>query len=1042
MKKTNKYLRLLVVCLSLFMLGQSQLIAQQLQLSGQVKDNTGEVLPGVTVVKKGTTSGIITDLYGNFTIKANQGEILEFSFVGMEKKEVTVSSSSFLQVTMLNASLGLEEVMVVAYGTQSKVSVTGAIASVGTETLLRSPSSSVTNTLAGAMTGVSSVQSIGQPGMDDAQIFIRGAGTLGDEGSAPLVLVDGVERSFSQLDPNEIENISVLKDASATAVFGVRGANGVILVTTRRGQEGKIRVSVSSSYSMQSPTRILETADSYTSALRYNEKLDNDQSNKQRFSDEVLRAFQTNSDPLVYPNTNWRKEIFNDFYSQTQHNVNFSGGSKKVRFFSSLGYLFQDGILKDFDGLDYDNNYSYNRFNYRTNLDIDVTATTKLALNVGGVFGKTHEPIEHGDGMWRQVNWAAPYSSPGVIDGKNVLVGSYFPVPVKSGLDSFWGNGERSEYKNKLNLDIAVNQDLGKILKGLSLGVKGAYNSEYTFQKNRSASAEKYSIYYQGYLDDATMSIEDPNYNKTVVYKIANEDTPLDYGEKFTADRDWYFESRLAYANTFNSVHKVSALLLYNQSKNYYPDAYSYLPNAYVGLVGRAGYNYKEKYFVDFNVGYNGSENFAPGKTRYGLFPATSVGWVMSEEKFMRNISSISFLKLRASYGIVGNDKLNKTKKRYLYNEGTYSVNGGGYNFGLNTSSNMSGASEGVLGNPGVTWETSTKQNYGVDLILFNNHLSFSGDVFHENRTGILITANSLPGTLAITPPALNLGEVINKGYELELGWRDMSKSFKYWVSGNMSFARNKIIYQDEVLPANDFSVETGKSTGKSFAYTFERFYTADDFEDVATGQLKEGVPTTSLGVPQPGDAKYLDLDGNGVVDADDQKYIGYAKRPEYVFGLNAGMEYKGFSFSMQWTGVTNVSRNLDLEYRIPFSPGGNRGLFQFHADERWTPETAETATLPRLSDASKAINIANSSLWIRDASYIRLKNARIAYRFDKAPVFKRIGMDDLTLYLTGYNLITFDYLDIVDPEAPTDGGKTNQYPVAKIYSIGLKFNF
>lgn len=1023
-------------------------------VKGTVVDSNGEPIIGANVLVKGENGiGVVTDLNGGFALKLPFGiKKITVTFIGYVTQEVAVKDGQTLRIVLAENAEMLDEVQIIAYGTQSKVSVTGSMSSIRTDELLKVPNASITNALAGAMTGVTAVQSIGQPGMEEAKLYIRGSSTLSNDGSdAPLVLVDGIERPFSQIDANEVADITVLKDASATAVFGVRGANGVILVTTRRGNQGKATVTVSSNVSVQMPTRLIESCDSYHTALYYNEKIDNDQSSKPRFDEYALNAFKTGSDPIIYPNTDWRKLVFKDAYLQTQNNINLSGGTERVRYFTSLGYLYQDGIIKQFDQLDYNNKFSYNRFNYRANLDIDVTKSTLLKINIGGVVGITHEPRGHSDGLWRQVNWASPFASPGLsADGYPVEIGSqYLPIPTKTGLAAFYGLGFREKTKNDLNIDINVEQKLDFVTKGLKFHLKGSYNTYYTMNVERSSNVQKYVAYYEGTKTQPGVKMDDPTFNKNLVYEIAGNNVPMQYGEGYSRARNWYLEGGLNYSNTFKQVHRVSVLLLYNQNRVYYPTKpdggemdYQYIPRSYVGLVGRASYGYNSRYLFDINIGYNGSENFAPGKTRFGVFPSASVGWVISEENFMKGQSFVSFLKLRASYGVVGNDKIGGD--RFLYMDGIWSVNGGGYNFGTNVTTKEPAATEGKLGNPQVTWEKATKQNYGIDFKILNDRLSFTADYFRELRSDILIDRNTTPDILAMTLPKVNMGEVLNQGYELELKWADKIQDVQYWIGTNMSYAKNKILYMDEAKHVNSFNNQTGRSTGLTYGYEFERFYTKDDFLNPEKGILKEELSKPSFGTPFPGDCKYVDKDGNGTIGPDDQAWLGYStQRPDYVFGLSYGANWKGWEFTMQWVGATNVSRNLATEYRIPFSPSGNRALFQYHVDERWTPETAATATMPRFSDSSKALNYdVNSSLWVKDASYIRLKNVQIGYKFYKKEWLRMLGMNSLDLYISGYNLLTFDRLKFIDPEAPTNGGNSNQYPVSKMVTMGVKLNF
>jgi len=1015
-------------------------------VKGIVVDETGVPIVGVNIlVKSSPKLGTYSDIDGKFQLKIpeNVKEII-VSFIGYKERTISVAKAVNLKIVLKENSQMLESVQVVAYGTQSKISVTGSMSSVRTQELTRIPNASISNALAGSMSGVTAVQSVGQPGAEDAKLYIRGGSTLSGNDS-PLVLVDGVERSFSQLDPNEVADITVLKDASATAVFGVRGANGVILVTTRRGKEGKARISVSSNISVQMPTREVETAGSYETALLYNEKLDNDNSSKARFSDYALNAFKTGSDPVIYPDTDWRSTIFKDAYLQTQHNVNISGGSKRVRYFTSVGFLHQDGMLKDFDQLDYDNQFSYNRYNYRANLDIDVTPTTLFKINIGGVIGDKHEPIGHSDGLWRQVNWASPFASPGLSkDGYPIELGSgYMPVPLKTGWAAFYGLGYQNQTNNNLNMDLNVTQKLDFVTKGLKFHIKGSYNTYYTKTVKRKSSMQRYKAYYEGSKTQTGVSLDDPIFDKDIIYEILGADTNLSYSEGYGKSRNWYMEAGFNYSRRFADKHKVTGLLLYTQNRSYYPSGgYTYIPKSYLGLVGRATYSYKNKYLFDFNVGYNGSENFAPGSTRYGIFPSGSIGWIMSEENFMKNIQFINFLKLRASYGIVGNDRIGGN--RFLYMDGVWKVNTAGYNFGTDVTTKEMAATEGSLGSHNVTWEKAYKQNYGLDLKVLDNRLSLTADVFYEKRNHILISRNVIPAVVSISLPKVNMGEVKNHGYELSVKWSDKINKVQYWVKANVSYSKNKIIFMDEVDHKNPWNYKTGHSTGLTYGYTFDRFYTEDDFTDPDNGVLIDGLAKPSFGTPHPGDCKYLDKDNDGIIDVNDESYIGNSTtRPEYILGLNYGIRWKGWYLNMQWVGVENVSRNLSTEYRIPFSPSGKRALFKYHADNRWTPKTASTATMPRFSDVSKSLNYkVNSTLWLKDASYIRLKNAQLGYNFTKGRLLTKLGLQNINLYASGYNLLLFDSLDIVDPEASTSGGRANQYPVSKMFTAGVKLSF
>ncbi len=1003
---------------------------QQKSVSGKVTDSSGGALPGVTVVVKGTTNGTITNANGNYSlsnIPANA--ILQFSFVGMKTQDIAVGNKTTINVTLAEETVGIEEIVAIGYGTQKKISVTGAIVSVGTKSLVASPNASVANTLAGRVTGLTSVQYSGQPGGDDPLIYIRGLGSLTSAASAPLILVDGVERSFTQLDPNEIESVSVLKDASATAVFGVRGANGVVIVTTKRGVIGTPKISFSASSGLQKPLRLPSFEDSYHHALLYTEAQLNDDPNAVlRFSPTAIEAFRTNSDPVIYPNMDWMDYILKPAAFQTQENLNISGGDKTVKYFVSVGYMKQDGLFRTFD-LSNDFNYGYNRYNYRANLDIDVTKTTKISLTTGGRNEVRNELIqaEPQFSIWRNIYFALPYRGIGIVDGKHIMSDiKYIPGETRDALNGYYGLGYQNAIRNILNFDINVKQQLDFLTKGLSFRIKGSYNSIYNHIKSRNSSE---ATYMANYLHDLDPTAPD---DKTIVYKKNGEDGIMGFSESFGKARDWYFESAFSYDRDFG-IHHVTGLLLYNESKSFYPAVNPDIPLGYVGLAGRITYDYKSKYLFDLNMGYNGSENFAPGK-RFGLFPAISMGWVLTAENFMKKIPVIEYLKLRGSYGIVGNDRMGG--RRFLYLPDSYLASSGGYSFGTDVPQNQVAAAEGNIGNPMVTWEKSRKQDFGLDLKMMKGKFGVVADYFFEHRDNILTTRQTVPGIVALNLPVVNIGVVDNHGYELELKWRDKIGGFGYLISPNLSFARNKIIFMDEVSPAEPYLLRTGNRVNQPFGYVFDGFWSEKDVTHLSD------FPNPNYS-PKPGDLRYKDLNGDGVINVDDQRPIGYPDYPEYVFGLTVELNYKNFDLHMLWSGATNVSRALEGSFNRPFGPNMNFGLMKYMADGRWTPETAATATYPRLTFLGVENNVKVSDFWVRDASYIRLKNVELGYNFNVAHTrfIKRLGITGLRVYANGYNLLTFDKLKIIDPESKPSAGDP-QYPLMGIYNLGVNVTF
>ena len=1035
-----------------------------------VDDRTSDPLVGATVKVKGSTIGTITDIDGNFALDIPDNIspiVFEVSYMGYASKEAAPAKTTGFTIRLAEDSQTLEEVQIIAYGKQSKMSVTAAISSIDTKELLKSPSGSVANALSGAVTGLSSIQPSGQPGAENPSIYIRGTGSLSDELSKPLILVDGVERSFFQMDSHEIESITVLKDAASTAVFGVRGANGVVLVTTRRGVSGKPVISLNSSFGLTQALRNLKGVDSYTYATLYNEAQLSDNpsltESQLGFSPFVIDMFRTNEDPIMFPNVDWNDYLFKNLAWQTQHNLTLSGGGERFRYFVSLGYLLQDGMLKQL-GESYDPNYQYKRFNYRSNVDIDITKSTLLKVNIGGHVGAKREPRT--DELWRKVLWSTPFSSPGIVDGKlisNIYSNRYISIGERScPLDYYYNYGYNVDTDNVLNLDLALEQKLDFITPGLSMNIKGAYNTNYNVKASRTPSGadSMCTPIYLGSIETPGMDFWDPRFDRTIVYQtdgVSGLHEQMSYGEQVGRGRNWYGEFSLNYSRSFGD-HDVSALFLYNQSKKYYPETkidgkvfYMDIPTAYVGYVGRMTYAYKKRYMVDLNAGYNGSENFAPDK-RFGFFPAVSAGWILSEEKFMKKQKVIDFLKLRASYGIVGNDKMENA--RFLYMAGAWSgyntvaKGQGSWQFGKDGGTGLlPDAKENTMGNPEVTWEKVAKQNYGIDLKMFDSRLSLTADVFFEKRKDILSTRNTLPAITDINLPKINLGKVNNHGYELSLGWNDRAGKVDYWLKANVSYAKNKIIYMDEVVTNEPYMAETGRSTGLTYGYIFDRFLQKDDFD--ADGNLKKDengrqiLPQMALGTPRPGDALFKDLNGDGVINGDDKTRFGYAERPDYVFGFLGGLKWKNFEFSMQWTAAMNASRILDGEYRNAFGSTNSRMLLKFLADGRWTEENPNSR-FPRLTFMNKSHYLQTSDLWLMNGSYLRLKTAEISYTLPQKDFLKKVGIESVRFYCNGYNLLTLfsDLNDIdIDPEGVTDGGNNN-YPNIRIYNFGVNISF
>ncbi len=1036
-------------------------------VNGSVVDADGLPVIGAGVTLKGTTTGVAADMDGKFTLTVpGETAVLEVSALGYVTEEVKVGKQRNITVVLRDDTQSIEATVVVAYGTQTRATVTGALTSIDNKALIKAPVADVTNVLAGQMPGVATVQESGQPGEDYAKIYIRGASSLSDGASTPLILVDGVERPMNTVDPNEIESLSILKDAASTAVFGVRGANGVIIITTKRGDAGKPKISVSSITGVQMPMAYITQADSYDYARYYNvmHYNDDDPQVANYFTPEAIEAFRTGSDPIMYPNTHWNELMFRKAFLQTKNNINISGGSDKVRYFVSMGYMYQNGLLKQIPGMGYDNNYSYNRYNYRANLDFKLTETTDMKFNISGVIGDTREPLSTADNIWmRSMLWAHPTGSPGIVNGMAITNEKDAETLPKSltawnGWEYYYWAGYQNKYKTTLGMDVTLTQRLDFITQGLSASIKGSYDTEMSLNKKRTGSGGyKQTLHFAGFVNTPGLSISDPAFDKTIIPQISGSEPTLSYSESTSDDKSWYLEARIDYSRKFGGKHAVSGLLLYNQSRDYYPyqdssrDALkklSYLPRGYVGFVGRLTYGYADKYLVDVSAGYNGSENFAPGKTRYGLFPSASIGWVVSEEKFMKHVGWIDFLKLRASVGKVGNDKGNDS--RFMYMEGVW-TDAGSYYFGAGKTDGVPRFALGTPGNPGVTWETALKYNVGLDFDMFNYRLHFSGDIFSEHRTGILITPKTLPGIIALSPPDMNLGIVDNKGFEVALGWKDHIGAFTYDLDANVTFARNKIINMDEVTPGEPYMAETGGSTDRYLLYQFERLYQRSDFYTDADGveRLNPDLPQPSVTV-HPGDAMYKDVNGDGRINGNDRVRGGYPNRPEWVFGSNWKFGYKGFNLALNWVAATNVSRKLNADYRNPFTNTGHRGLLTVFAENCWIPNDnpwapgREDGTLPRFTMTNWNWNGGDdylSTLWVQDASYIRLKSASFGYTFSRNKLFDKLGISSLNLMFTGYNMLTFAYMTLQDPEA-TSSSSSGKYPLVKTYNLAINITF
>ncbi|MGV8096397.1 MAG: SusC/RagA family TonB-linked outer membrane protein [Mangrovibacterium sp.] len=1017
---------------------------QPLTITGKVFSGEGdsrEPLPGVNIVIKGTTTGTVTNANGEYSLQIPSSEsVLVFSFIGFISQEVKVGNRSVIDLVLMPDVKALADIIVVGYGEQKKVTMTGAVAAVGGDDLIRAPVAGVSNALVGLASGVQSLQTSGEFGYDKADFRIRGIATLNTSGAGALILVDGVERStYNDINPNDIESVSILKDASSTAVFGVRGANGVIIITTKQGKQGRPKVSVTTNWAALQPTILPDLLSSYEYALLRNEAEQN-MGKAPSFTDEDIRLYQTGEDPIFHPSKNWIKELVKPFSFQQSHNANISGGTEKLQYFASVGYFNQSGgYHKPEQSFGFPFKHDYDKYNVRMNFDFNPVKDLTISVKLGNQI--TNNYIPNG-GAWGAFDKAAnlpPMTSPGFVDGKYIerIIGLPAGVPNfnpwgQAGPTSTGGAFVTEDYSSTLNTNLSVKYNLDKVVKGLSVRAMGAYDSYYLKHSVRSKYFPAWTI------------IKDADSPDGFIMYQSTDDGPFSSVSESVGDankwRKIYTEAAIDYKRSFGGVHNVSGLILGNFQRAYYPNMQYKLPTAYIGLVSRITYDYKNRYLSEFNMGYNGSENFPEGK-RFGFFPSVSLGWVVTEEPFFPQNSILTFMKIRGSYGEVGNDKIGG--KRYLYLDGSYSlVNGGNQAvvFG-EAGTNMARYyiyREGDIGNPDVTWERAKKMNIGAELKFFSDKLSLTADYFTEKRDNILWQLSTVPELVAASLPAANIGKVENHGYEAELGYRNKIAKFDYWLKGTYSFARNKIIFKDEAPRPYEWLLATGRPVDQYFGLTFEGFYNSWD----EVNDPERPVSQWEGGGLQPGDMKYKDLNGDGRITTDDMGAIRHSNWPEITYSFSAGCSWNGFDLSVLFQGTGNVSVSYSSASAYPFT--ADWGSAQKWHMERWTPEryaNGEKINFPRLElSPDKQHNYQPSSFWVQDASYLRLKNVELGYRFT-SDAMKKIGLNSMRIYISGNNLITWTNLKYSkDPDARELWGRV--YPTLRVFNGGVNFQF
>ena len=997
----------------------------QINVIGNIADENGDPLPGATVVLKGSNNEVhaIADIDGNYSITVpDRWAILTYSYIGFLTQDVQVGNRRVVNVTMTEDIGQLEDAMVVAYGQQRKESVVAAIAAIEPDKLKVSTSRSLSNNLAGTVAGILAVQRSGEPGYDNSSFWIRGISTFQGVGGSPLVLVDGIERDINNIDPEEIESFSVLKDAAASAVYGVRGANGVILINTKRGEIGKPKVTIKAEFAGTAPVKLPE----YIGAADYMQLLDDilvDSGRQPMYTDRIEKT-RMGYDPDLYPDVNWIDAISKDWASNQRVTAEVSGGNNILTYSLVAAFYNEQGILTRDPSREWDPSIKLQRYNVRSNVDINITKTTKFRVNIGGYLQDRNTTSQDISLIWTRAFRATPFGFPTRY--------STGEIPVKTE-SNVWAMATQMGYKrtseSKIETLFSLEQDLKFVTPGLRVKGTFAFDRYSSGSVTRSTSPDTYNV-ATGRNIDGSLQLD----RLAVGSNTLGHSTSGAYGNKRL-----YLELAANYDRTFADRHAVSGLLLFQRS-NY--DKGDKLPYRNQGMAGRLSYTYDSRYVAEFNFGYNGSENFAPGK-RYGFFPSGAIGWVISEEPFMASVKSVlSTLKLRASYGQTGNADLDGRRFAYLSTITEDYNTLGMYSWGTEFGYGVTGMAEGEFGVPDLTWEKVNKADIGLDIGLFNGVVDLSVDVFDERRNNIFMERTAIPLTTGfIKNPWQNFGKVKNQGAELTLNVRkQFGRDFFVNFMGTFTYAHNEIVEMDEpasVVGTN--RAHTGYPVGQLFGYIDEGLYTEADFIDVEAGTLRPDVPVCDLGAVRPGDIKYKDVNNDGKINVYDQCAIGGTENPEIVYGFGLSLVWKDLDFSCLFQGMGRTWRIMSSN----ILPGQNSGEFYnvfTNYQDRWTADNPrQDVFYPRLTYGPNAVNSQPSTWWLKDMSFLRLKNIEIGYSLPKS-IAERTFISGARIFVRGTNLFTFSGFKLWDPELDTgDGGK---YPVMKSISAGLEFKF
>ena len=1030
--KTNKYILLL-----LFIIGLSG-YSQKVLISGKVVDEQGVPLPGVTVLEKATANGTSTDFDGKYVIDIDINKILVFSYVGFNSQEIIVSDESTINVILKENLEALDEVQVVAFSKQKKSSVIGSVTTVKASEL-KQPSTNLTNSFAGRIAGMISYQRSGEPGQDNAEFFIRGVTTFGYKNN-PLILIDGLQvepSDLARIEPDNIASFSIMKDATATSLYGARGANGVILVTTKEGKKGKARVSFRYENSFSAPSQTNE----FVEAVEYMELFNKAQRSRDQsaillYSKDKIEGTRAGIDNNIFPNVDWFDQLFKPYTLNRNANLNVNGGGEVAQYYLSVSHNNETGLLKVDPLNNFNNNIDINRSNLRANINIDITKTSEIAVKFNSLFQRYNGPTVSANDIFGMVMQSNPANFPAVYDPdentqfyKHTLFGNKgnasFPNPYAEMV-----RGYKDRFSHTTLSQVELRQKLDFITEGLKFRGMASVRTYTENENNRS-----FVPFYYG--------MGEVNTDQGVDYSLYQIQEGTEYlGDPVVStygNSNFYYELVTEYNRLFNEKHQVGGLVVFNFSEALNTiggqGAFATLPSRNMGLSGRFSYSFDDRYFGEFNFGYNGSEKFSE-ENRFGFFPSIGFGWITSNEKWFKEaLPSVNLFKLRYTYGLVGNDAISAPSDRFFYLSDVNLNNGGtGYTWGINANNYYNGYFINRYGNPEVTWEVAKKANYGIELGLFNS-IMIQADYFVENREQIYMQRQYIPESMGLTTSITsNVGKVRSSGFDISL---DYNQSFNngWYLSarGNFTYAKNEIKVNGEPEYQNENLSRIGHPINQQWGYIAERLFIDDEDIENSPDQFNGKLSNAYL----PGDIKYKDINGDNAINELDQVPIGKPYVPEIVYGFGFSAGYKNIDLSMFMQGVARTSFSIQPENISPFV--GERNALKIITDNYWSEDNPDPyAFWPRLSTYGINNNEQPSTWWLRDGDFLRLKSVELGYTIP-GKIGSFFDNVNARVYFTGLNLLNFSKFDLWDPEMAGNG---LGYPPQRVYNLGIQLKF